>query len=98
MWLDEAAGRRYLSEPAIMQENDRASGERLWIRDWIAPFGDSLARSRLVGQPLSGPLFPFAVPQRRAAGPVDDEFQKQPAEVCTGQGMAGNASRCCAGQ
>ncbi|WP_437125111.1 toxin-activating lysine-acyltransferase [Erwinia papayae] len=52
IWLNEAAGRRYLSEPAIMQENDWASGERLWTGDWIAPFGDSLARSRLVRQAL----------------------------------------------
>ncbi len=55
MWLNEAAEHRYLTEPAIMvQVSDWASGERLWIRDWIAPFGDSLAMSRLV----SNTLFP----------------------------------------
>jgi len=49
MSLDNAAERRYLSQPAIkVQENDWLSGDRLWIRDWIAPFGDTRAISRLV--------------------------------------------------
>ncbi|WP_380184727.1 toxin-activating lysine-acyltransferase [Kalamiella sp. sgz302252] len=53
MWLDEAAEQRYISEPAIMvQERDWACGDRLWFRDWIAPFGENLAMARLVSKVL----------------------------------------------
>lgn len=53
MWLDDIAERRYLSQPAIMvQERDWASGERMWIRDWIAPFGDTLSMRDLFGRIL----------------------------------------------
>ena len=53
MWLNAAAEARYLTQPAILvQEADWASGERLWIRDWIAPFGESRAMSGLVTRML----------------------------------------------
>ncbi|MEY8772365.1 toxin-activating lysine-acyltransferase [Erwinia sp. ACCC 02193] len=53
MWLDDVAERRYLKQPAIsVQDRDWASGERMWIRDWIAPFGDTMAMRRLVGNTL----------------------------------------------
>jgi cytolysin-activating lysine-acyltransferase len=53
MWMDEDAERRYLTQPAIMvQESDWACGERMWIRDWIAPFGDTFAMRNLVGSAL----------------------------------------------
>ena len=49
MWLDDIAEQRYLTQPAIsVQDRDWASGERMWIRDWIAPFGDTMAMRRLV--------------------------------------------------
>lgn len=54
-WLDDEAEQRYLTQPGIhVQERDWNSGDRLWIRDWIAPFGDQQALRRLVG----GTLFP----------------------------------------
>ncbi|TQI81355.1 cytolysin-activating lysine-acyltransferase [Serratia fonticola] len=53
MWLNVEAEQRYLTQPAILvQEDDWASGDRLWLRDWIAPFGDVRAMRRLVGAAL----------------------------------------------
>jgi cytolysin-activating lysine-acyltransferase len=53
MWLSVEAEARYLTQPAILvQEDDWASGDRLWLRDWIAPFGDVRAMRRLVGAVL----------------------------------------------
>lgn len=55
MWMDEEAERRYLEAPGIMtQERDWFSGSRLWLRDWVAPFGHTAAMRRLV----TGYLFP----------------------------------------
>jgi len=55
MWLNVEAERRYLTQPAILvQEDDWSSGDRLWLRDWVAPFGEVRAMRRLVG----GALFP----------------------------------------
>ncbi len=43
------AEQRYLSNPPIcMPETDWDSGERMWILDWVAPFGHSRAMSRLL--------------------------------------------------
>ncbi|KNC17585.1 RTX toxin acyltransferase [Pantoea sp. RIT-PI-b] len=40
-WLDEEAERRYLTHASVMmQEQDWISGDRLWITDFIAPFGE----------------------------------------------------------
>ncbi|OON34699.1 toxin-activating lysine-acyltransferase [Izhakiella australiensis] len=48
-WMDEASEHRYLTQPAIMtRQSDWTSGDRLWIRDWIAPFGDTICMSRLI--------------------------------------------------
>ncbi|KQN58021.1 toxin-activating lysine-acyltransferase [Erwinia sp. E602] len=54
-WKDEEAEHRYLTQSGIhVQERDWHSGDRLWFRDWIAPFGEMFALRRLVG----GTLFP----------------------------------------
>ncbi|SFN52089.1 cytolysin-activating lysine-acyltransferase [Izhakiella capsodis] len=48
-WMDEISERRYLAEPTIMtRQSDWTSGDRLWIRDWIAPFGDTARMRRLI--------------------------------------------------
>lgn len=55
MWLNDDAERRYLTEAAILtREADWASGERIWLRDCIVPFGDVLSLRRMV----TGWLFP----------------------------------------
>lgn len=55
MWLHEEAERRYLTKPHILTRNeDWASGEQLWLRDVIAPFGDVMPLRHLV----TGALFP----------------------------------------
>ena len=55
MWMDEEAEHRYLDAPGIMtQERDWFSGSRLWLRDWVAPFGHTQAMKNLV----TGYLFP----------------------------------------
>jgi len=54
-WMDEAAEHRYLNGPGILVEpQDWTSGNRLWLRDWVAPFGEQFALRRLV----SSTLFP----------------------------------------
>lgn len=54
-WLNEDAERRYLTQPGIyVQPEDWRSGDRLWFRDWVAPFGDQFALRRLA----TGTLFP----------------------------------------
>lgn len=53
MLLSAEAEARYLTQPAILvKEDDWASGDRLWLRDWIAPFGDVRVMRRLVGAVL----------------------------------------------
>jgi len=43
------AEQRYLgNSPLCMPEQDWDSGERMWILDWVAPFGHTRAMSRLV--------------------------------------------------
>jgi cytolysin-activating lysine-acyltransferase len=40
--LSEEAEGRYLRNPAVcMRDEDWGSGERMWIVDWVAPFGHS---------------------------------------------------------
>lgn len=47
--MDEAAERRYLSQPPVlMPEADWRCGDRMWVLDWVAPFGHTQALSRLV--------------------------------------------------
>lgn len=53
MWMDEDAERRYLEAPGIMTlERDWFSGQRLWLRDWVAPFGHTAAMKSLVTEYL----------------------------------------------
>ena len=53
--LSEDAERRYLSNPPVcMPEADWVSGKRMWILDWVAPFGHTRVMSRL----LATRLFP----------------------------------------
>ncbi len=53
MWLDVKAEHRYLTQPHILTQDDEwASGNRLWIRDFIAPFGLSAAMRRIVTSAL----------------------------------------------
>ena len=53
MWMNAEAEARYLTQPAILvQEADWACGYRLWIRDWVAPFGETRAMRRLVTHSL----------------------------------------------
>lgn len=40
------------SSAVAIRHSVTASGERMWIRDWIAPFGDTKAMRRLVGKTL----------------------------------------------
>lgn len=48
-WLSKEAEARYLTQPAIyMRESDWNSGDRMWICDWIAPFGHTREMTRLI--------------------------------------------------
>lgn len=61
--LDEAAEARYLQHsPEQMRQQDWNSGERLWILDWIAPFGHTrlmmqLVRKRLMANRIMRTLY-----------------------------------------
>jgi cytolysin-activating lysine-acyltransferase len=49
----EEAERRYLAQPAIcMKDADWVSGERMWILDWIAPFGHTAQLTRALRHKL----------------------------------------------
>lgn len=48
MWLDTDAEARYLSGPTRVREEDWCSGDRMWIRDFIAPFGHTPEMFRLL--------------------------------------------------
>lgn len=51
--LNEEAESRYLNNPPhCMREADWNSGERMWILDWIAPFGHSRKMKRLLERDL----------------------------------------------
>ncbi len=51
--LNEESETRYIQKPAYaMPEQDWNSGDRLWILDWVAPFGHSYAISRLLWRHL----------------------------------------------
>ncbi len=51
--MDEAAENRYINNPPhCMPEADWNCGERMWILDWIAPFGHSRTMSRLLERHL----------------------------------------------
>ncbi|MCG9060186.1 toxin-activating lysine-acyltransferase [Laribacter hongkongensis] len=47
--MNQDAERRYLSRhPVFMKHDDWVSGDRIWLLDWIAPFGHSLAMRHVV--------------------------------------------------
>jgi cytolysin-activating lysine-acyltransferase len=49
--FDEDAEHRYLhSHPSSLAESDWHSGDRMWIVDWIAPFGHTQQVTRLLRQ------------------------------------------------
>ena len=51
--FDEAAEARYLSRhPVFMPDADWHCGDRMWILDWIAPFGHTRQISRLLEREL----------------------------------------------
>ena len=51
--LDEAGERRYLEQhPILMPASDWNSGDRMWILDWVAPFGHSHAMAHLLKRQL----------------------------------------------
>ncbi len=51
--LSPEAERRYLQRhPLCMPEGDWDSGDRMWILDWVAPFGHSQVMKRLLARQL----------------------------------------------
>ena len=52
-WMSEAAEQRYLTDAVInLPEEDWCSGERLWFRDFIAPFGHAAQMFHLLREEL----------------------------------------------
>lgn len=50
-WFSEAAEARYVNNlPERMPEADWSSGDRLWLLDWVAPFGHTLTLRRVVSR------------------------------------------------
>lgn len=48
-WMDEEAEYRYLTQPAVMiQERDWTSGDRMWVLDWVSPFGHTTKMKQLI--------------------------------------------------
>ncbi|MFD1801038.1 toxin-activating lysine-acyltransferase [Mixta tenebrionis] len=48
-WLDEDAEQRYLTRlPLLVPENSWRCGDRMWVTDWIAPFGHTRQMVSLV--------------------------------------------------
>ena len=53
MWLSEESEARYLTEPSVMiRDEDWCCGDRMWFRDFIAPFGHAGAMSRLLREEI----------------------------------------------
>jgi len=51
--LSEEAEYRYLHNPPVcLPDADWTSGERMWIHDWVAPFGHTVAITRLLQRRL----------------------------------------------
>ncbi|MEG6194357.1 toxin-activating lysine-acyltransferase [Enterobacter kobei] len=52
-WMNEEAERRYLTqETVVLPEEDWCNGDRMWFRDFIAPFGHAEALFRLVREEI----------------------------------------------
>lgn len=48
-WFDEDAEQRYLTQHhLLLKEADWRSGNRMWVTDWVAPFGDTRQMAKLV--------------------------------------------------
>ncbi|MGA9618597.1 MAG: toxin-activating lysine-acyltransferase [Serratia proteamaculans] len=48
-WFSEEAEKRYLTEHALLlKEEDWCSGDRMWVMDWVAPFGHNSDMAELV--------------------------------------------------
>lgn len=53
MWLNEEAEKRYLTEPTeLIRADDWRCGERIWFRDFIAPFGHTAEMFRLLREEI----------------------------------------------
>lgn len=51
--LNLEAEQRYLQQhPALMPDVDWNSGDRMWVLDWVAPFGHTLMANRLLKRQL----------------------------------------------
>lgn len=52
-WMSDEAEHRYLNTSAVLlPEEDWCNGDRMWFRDFIAPFGHVRAISRLLREEL----------------------------------------------
>nr|WP_314492051.1 toxin-activating lysine-acyltransferase [uncultured Pseudomonas sp.] len=52
-WFSAEAEQRYVQNPAVsLPAQDWNSGERLWMLDWVAPFGHSARLARLLQRHL----------------------------------------------
>ncbi|WP_053007603.1 toxin-activating lysine-acyltransferase [Pragia fontium] len=68
---------RYLTEPAVMfKADDWTSGDRLWIQDWIAPFGHSLRMKKVVTDIVFPEHFGRMLYHRHARGQVKSWYGK----------------------
>ena len=67
--LSAEAERRYLHNPPVcMPQDDWASGDRMWVLDWVAPFGHTHQMSRLVTRRLFAGRCFRALYHRRSLG------------------------------
>lgn len=51
-WFNEESERRYIIDPNAIFESDWKSGDRLWMTDWLAPFGHNRLVSKIVRDKL----------------------------------------------
>lgn len=50
--LDESREKKYLKDPLSLCLDDWSSGDRMWLMDWIAPFGGSARIASILRQRL----------------------------------------------
>ncbi|TAK91618.1 MAG: toxin-activating lysine-acyltransferase [Aquabacterium sp.] len=48
MLSEEAEGRYLRNSPILMPQADWTSGDRMWITDWVAPFGHTSQMSKMI--------------------------------------------------
>ncbi|MCS5515080.1 toxin-activating lysine-acyltransferase [Pseudomonas qingdaonensis] len=87
--LDGAAEQRYIQRsPVEMADADWNSGERLWINDFVAPFGHAATLARLVQRQLfPQPLHARPRPPGRSARPAGQDAPGDRRDSRTGQGL-----------